>query len=106
MGENDALANIGVTGEWIWGDDAETTAYAQAYGDNRTLIFRFKAKGEEPFSLPTRVVNCYHDIDVSSEKATFRGRPEMRTALWATVALAGLCAPYRCYMSGRHYRSA
>lgn len=89
MGENDSLANIGVTGEWIWGDDAETTVYAQAYGDNRTLIFRFKANGEEPLSLPTRVANWYNDIDVPSEKATFPGRPSNGAAV-----LCGALEPF------------
>ena len=28
--------------EWIWGDNAETTVYAQAYDSNFTIIFSFR----------------------------------------------------------------
>lgn len=86
MKENEPLTKIGVVGEWIWGDDAETTIFAQAYGDNRTCIFRFKSDKRQPLSLTTRLVNCYNDIDIDDEKESFPRRPDMRAALWAAVA--------------------
>ena len=41
MGEQDALKALGILGEWIWGNDLETIVFAQAFGHQKTLIFRF-----------------------------------------------------------------
>ena len=87
MGEQDTLETLGVSGEWIWGNDHETIVFAQAFGLGKTLIFRFTldSKQQSP-SLATRIVNCYHDRTVDTTSATFPNRPTMRTAIWSAIA--------------------
>lgn len=75
-----------VTGECLWGDDAETVVFAQAFGMSKTLIFRFSLDPQNMTSLAFRIVNCYHDLDVSDTQASFNGRPAMRQALWTVIA--------------------
>ncbi|KYK59811.1 Protein kinase-like protein [Drechmeria coniospora] len=86
MYEDDALNKLGVVGEWIWGDDEETAVFAQAYGHGRTLIFQFASDQGRPFSLPSRIVNCYHDVQVTDPNASFADRPSMRAALWLALS--------------------
>lgn len=71
MVEQEALQALGGFGEWIWGDDAETTLFAQAFGDGKTLIFRFVVDQTEPESLATRVVNYFHDLKTINTRARF-----------------------------------
>ena len=47
MGEHDALEALGVSGEWIWGNDVETVVFAQAFGHGKTLIFQFMLDSEQ-----------------------------------------------------------
>jgi hypothetical protein len=71
------------TGEWIWGDDAESEVFAQGYGDQLTVIFRFKQnQNADPPSLANRIVSCYFE---AGEEHGFASREEMREALWAAV---------------------
>ena len=87
MGESDTLTALGVSGEWIWGNDLETIVFAQAFGYGKTLIFRFTlGSKQQSQSLTTRIVNCYHDLTVDSTSATFPNRPSMRTAIWSAIA--------------------
>ena len=87
MGENDTLTALGVSGEWIWGNDHETIVFAQAFGYGKTLIFRFTLDSKQQSQcLTTRIVNCYHDLTVDSTSATFPDRPSMRTAIWSAIA--------------------
>jgi len=34
--------------EWIWGDDEETTVFAQSYGEKHTIIFSFSLDRDGP----------------------------------------------------------
>lgn len=86
MGDQDELNALGVTGEWIWGNDLETIVFAQAYGLGKTLIFRFTIDSQASSSLATRIVNCYHDREVDGEFNTFPDRASMRSAIWTAVA--------------------
>ncbi|KAI0003448.1 hypothetical protein F4779DRAFT_634602 [Xylariaceae sp. FL0662B] len=87
MGEQDALNALGVSGEWIWGNDLETMVFAQTFGHEKTLIFRFALdNSQKSQSLATRIVNCYHDLTVNSTSATFPNRISMRRAIWLAVA--------------------
>lgn len=88
MEEQDALKALGVLGEWIWGDDLETIVFAQAYGNEKTLIFRFATDNTQPQSLTTRIVNCYHDLDSDGTDSSFSDRASMRIAIWSAVATA------------------
>lgn len=80
------MKNIGVKGEWIWGDDNESLVFAQAFGNSRTLIFQFEADESTPCGLPHRIVNCYHCIETDDANKSFKDRSAMRTSLWPAVA--------------------
>jgi hypothetical protein len=87
MGEQDALKALGISGEWIWGNDLETIVFAQAFGHQKTLIFRFGLDNtQRSQSLTTRIVNCNHDLTVDSTSATFPNRLSMRMAIWSAIA--------------------
>ncbi|WEW59252.1 hypothetical protein PRK78_004721 [Emydomyces testavorans] len=86
MSYQNALKALGVSAEWIWGNDLETIVFAQAFGNDQTLIFRFALDKAHPQSLATRIVNCYHDHTVDSTSATFPNRVSMRMALWSAIA--------------------
>ncbi|KAI9692025.1 MAG: hypothetical protein M1820_009600 [Bogoriella megaspora] len=87
MYEQESLLTLGVTGEWIWGNDLETIVFAQASGHQKTSIFRFAlAIAQRPESLPARIVNCYHELPVDSASATFPDRASMRMAIWSAIA--------------------
>jgi hypothetical protein len=86
MGEQDALKALGVSGEWIWGNDLEIV-FTQAFGHKKTLIFRFALDNtQRSQSLTTRIVNCYHNLTVDSTSATFPNRLSMRMAIWSAIA--------------------
>lgn len=77
---------LGILGEWIWGNDLETIVFAQAFGHQKTLIFRFELNYTQPSqSLTTRIVNCYHDRTVNSKSQTFPDRLSMRMAIWSAI---------------------
>ncbi|OBT60797.1 hypothetical protein VE03_09898 [Pseudogymnoascus sp. 23342-1-I1] len=88
MAEQEALQALGGFGEWIWGDDLETIVFAQAFGNEKTLIFRFVADNTQSQSLTTRIVNCYHDLDTDDLNGLFSNRASMRIAIWSAVATA------------------
>ena len=76
----------GFNPEWIWGDEAQSTVFAQVYGCGHTAIFSFVVDYDEPrSSLANRLVNCYHDLDLGDENVTFPDRSAMREALWRAV---------------------
>ncbi|KAL8945381.1 MAG: hypothetical protein Q9211_000090 [Gyalolechia sp. 1 TL-2023] len=59
----------------------------RVFGHGKTLIFRFTLDSkQQPQSLTTRIVNCYHDRTVESASATFPDRSSMRTAIWSAIA--------------------
>ncbi|KAI0105310.1 kinase-like domain-containing protein [Nemania sp. FL0031] len=73
------------TEEWIWGDDAETTVFAQGYGNDRTVIFSFRLDSSQiPTSLPNRICNSFHALEVP-EAESFPNPDEMRDSLWSAV---------------------
>lgn len=68
MSEAERLVALGATPESIWGDEDESIVYAQALGKGRAFIFRFLLNPDRlSQSLPNRIVNCYHDVDVPSK---------------------------------------
>lgn len=86
MEEQYALQALGVWGEWIWGNDLETVVFAQAFGHEKTLIFRFTLDNTQRSSLATRIVNCYHGVTSDSTSPTFSNRLSMRMAIWSAIA--------------------
>lgn len=86
MGEQHALETLGVLGECIWGNNLETIVFAQAFGHDKTLIFRFALNTQRSQTLASRIVNCYHDLTVDSSSAIFLSRLSMRMAIWSAIA--------------------
>ncbi|KAF3798895.1 hypothetical protein GCG54_00000328 [Colletotrichum gloeosporioides] len=68
--------------EWIWGDDAETTVFAQGYGNDRTIIFSFSLDASKPpTSLANHICACMHGIEVDDVSKSFEHSAAMREAL-------------------------
>ncbi|KAI5923652.1 kinase-like domain-containing protein [Camillea tinctor] len=87
MEEGEPVMMLGVTPDCIWGDRNKKTVYAQAFGQGRSMIFRFYLnRVNPPESLPIRVVSCYHGLPVLNEAHTFPDHVTMRTAIWSAVA--------------------
>ncbi len=87
MGEGQPLLELGVTPDCIWGDENETTVYAQVLGRGKALIFRFYLDpNNPPHSLSSRIVSCYDNLDVSNKEYTFQDLRAMRSAIWSTLA--------------------
>ncbi|CAF9904907.1 MAG: hypothetical protein GOMPHAMPRED_002983 [Gomphillus americanus] len=87
MTERRSLSALGVSPDSIWGDENETIVYAQALGQGKALIFRFHLNPNNPLgSLSSRIVSCYHDLEVSNEAFTFQNRGAMRNAIWSAIA--------------------
>ena len=86
MGEQHGLEALGVFGEWIWGDDAEKAVFAQAFGDSKTLIFRFVVDDTQPQSIATRVVYYFHGLEINGTSARFSDRASMRMEIWSAIA--------------------
>jgi serine/threonine protein kinase len=87
MGEQDTLNALGVSGDWIWGNDLETIVFAQAFGHEKNLIFRFTLDITQPSqSLATRIVDYYHGLTVDGTDSIFQDKLSMRTAMWSAIA--------------------
>lgn len=76
--------------EWIWGDNAETTVYAQAYGSGFTIIFSFGPNyvvlgRSRSSSLAHRISAYYHDPSSAGKDVGFVDRTAMREELWRAV---------------------
>ncbi|QYS96994.1 Protein kinase domain-containing protein [Trichoderma simmonsii] len=87
MGEVQALEALCVAANSIWGDEDETIVYAQVLGQGKAVIFRFQRSHDSlPESLPSRIVCCYHNLEVPDGAFTFQDRSSMRSALWSAIA--------------------
>jgi hypothetical protein len=71
--------------EWIWGDDEETTVFAQGFGSNLTVIFSFSLlKINACDSLASRICNKFHGLQAPAD-ASFPDSTALRKALWDAV---------------------
>ncbi|KAL7797922.1 kinase-like domain-containing protein [Trichoderma afarasin] len=87
MREGQVLEAINVAPDSIWGDEDETIVYAQVLGQGNAIIFRFQRSNDSlPESLPSRIVCCYHNLEVPDGTFTFQDRCSMRSALYSTIA--------------------
>ncbi|KAL6701710.1 hypothetical protein J3F84DRAFT_355556 [Trichoderma pleuroticola] len=85
--EGQALKALGIVPDNIWGDEDETIVYAQVLTKGKAFIFRFKRTPYIlPESLPSRIVCCYHDLEVKHGAFTFQNRNSMRNALYSAIA--------------------
>lgn len=83
--DQNALTSLGVACEWVWGNQARTAVFAQAYGMGRTMIFRFTGVAV-PTSLGSQIVNCFFDKDVTRQE-TLADTATLRNLLWSAIAL-------------------
>ncbi|UKZ48157.1 hypothetical protein TrVGV298_002393 [Trichoderma virens] len=70
----------------ISGNDEETTVFAEAYCGDLSLVFRFDLDISQPLSTSSRIVACFHDIQVDDDKQTFPDRGSMRQAVHDSIA--------------------
>lgn len=76
---------MGIEGDLVWGGDDESEVFAQAQNNDLCLIFRYSLHSKLPWSLPSRIVNCFHCLQVEDRKETFVDRDEMRKALYSSI---------------------
>ncbi|KAK1236862.1 hypothetical protein MKX08_007810 [Trichoderma sp. CBMAI-0020] len=77
---------MGITTTLISGDDDETAVFAEAYSGNLSLLFRFDVDVSQPLSTSSRIVTCFHEIEVDDEKRTFTDRESMRQAVYDLIS--------------------
>lgn len=78
----------------ISGNDDETAVFAEAFCGDLSLIFRFDLDVSQPLSTISRIVTCFHDIEVDDERKTFADRESMRQAVYDLISHAWpICAP-------------
>ncbi|EJT80668.1 hypothetical protein GGTG_00662 [Gaeumannomyces tritici R3-111a-1] len=77
--------------ERIWGDDAETTVFAQGYGLGHTAMFSFTLDpSKPPTAMLNRICTRFHALETSTEAGTFPNADIMRQALWKAVEVVWL----------------
>ena len=74
-----------VKGDLIWGDDNESQVFAEARTHELCVIFRYALNPNSPHSLPSRIVTCFHDLEVQDSNQTFSDRAEMREAVYSLI---------------------
>lgn len=75
---------MGVEGALIFAGDSESEVFAQAQSQEISIIFRYALNPKFPQSLPSRIVNCFHDLPVEACE-TFPHRASMREAVWSSI---------------------
>ena len=82
-------------GDVLWGDDEESSVYAEAHNNDLSLVFRFSLNSKRPRSIPNRIVNCYYDCAVSDQGETFPAKTLMFEAVYSTIRQVwGQCASH------------
>ena len=87
MPVHDILESLGIRNQWVWGGEcgSKSLVYAQAYGQDKTLIFLFEKDKQNPYGLNTRIVNCFHEVEVDPQ-STFASTDIMRDHIWLKIA--------------------
>ncbi|EHK48406.1 uncharacterized protein TrAtP1_009855 [Trichoderma atroviride] len=77
---------MGITTTLISGNDDETAVFAEAFDGDLSLIFRFDVDISQPLSTSSRIVTCFHEIEVDDEKRTLPDRESMRQAVYDLIS--------------------
>ena len=59
--------------------------FAEAHNGDLRLIFRYSIDSQRPVSLPSKVVNAFHDIETEDPGETFPDRRAMRKEIWSSI---------------------
>ncbi|KAL6689959.1 putative serine/threonine protein kinase, variant 1 [Trichoderma pleuroticola] len=77
----------------ISGNEDETAVFAESHSGGLSLVFRFSLDVTRPLSTNSRIVACFHDIEVDDEKKTFSDRESMRQGIYDLIShVWPLCA--------------
>ncbi|PNP51217.1 hypothetical protein THARTR1_08121 [Trichoderma harzianum] len=77
----------------ISGNEDETAVFAESHSGDLSLVFRFSLDISRPLSTSSRIVACFHDIEVDDEKKTFSDRESMRQGIYELIShVWPLCA--------------
>ncbi|KAL7781099.1 putative serine/threonine protein kinase, variant 1 [Trichoderma afarasin] len=78
----------------ISGNEDETAVFAESHSGDLSLVFRFNLDISQPFSINSRIVACFHEIEVDDETKTLSGRESMRQEIHDLISYVWpLCAP-------------
>ncbi|PNP48437.1 hypothetical protein TGAMA5MH_00475 [Trichoderma gamsii] len=78
---------MGITTTLISGNDDETAVLAEAYSGDLSLVFKFDLDVSQPLITSSRIVTCFHELEVDDEKKTFPDRASMRQAVYLASLL-------------------
>lgn len=70
----------------ISGDEHGTSVFATSYSDHLSILFSFPFEPWRPKSINSRVVACFHEINVTDPEFSFPSRKDMRQVLYASIA--------------------
>ncbi|KAK4062816.1 uncharacterized protein Triagg1_9686 [Trichoderma aggressivum f. europaeum] len=77
----------------ISGNEDETAVFAESYSGDFSLVFRFNLGISQPLSTSSRIVACFHEIEVDDENKTFSDRESMRQGIYDLIShVWPLCA--------------
>ncbi|KAK6444203.1 hypothetical protein FP744_10000451 [Trichoderma asperellum] len=84
---------MGITITLISGNEDEAAVFSEAYCGHLSSVFRFDLDVSEPLSTSSRIVTCFHKIEVDDEKKTFPDRVSLRQAIrGSTSHVRPICA--------------
>lgn len=72
---------MGITITLISGNEDEAAVFSEAYCGHLSSDFRFDLDVSKPLSTSSRIVTCFHKIEVDDEKKTFPDRISLRQAI-------------------------
>ncbi|KAL7953108.1 putative serine/threonine protein kinase, variant 1 [Trichoderma compactum] len=82
-----------ITTRLISGNEDETAVFAESHSGDLSLVFRFNLDISQPLSTNSRIVACFHEIEVDDGKKTFSDRESMRQGIYDLIShVWPLCA--------------
>ncbi|KAL7916868.1 putative serine/threonine protein kinase, variant 1 [Trichoderma velutinum] len=67
-------------------NEDETAAFAESYCGDLSVVSRFNLDTSQPLSTSSRIVACFHGIEVDKAKKTFPNRETMRQGIYDSIA--------------------
>ncbi|MCJ1449403.1 MAG: hypothetical protein MMC23_009923 [Stictis urceolatum] len=72
----------------ICGDDLETNVFASSYAGDLSILFRFSFDASQRRRINSRIVACFHDLEVDDAESSFADRAAMRLAIQSSISQA------------------
>ena len=86
---------MGIITTLITGDDQDTSVLVTSFSGDTSILFRFSFDASQPQSVNSRIVSCFHELEVEDAKCSFINREEMRQAIYSCIAeVWQRCASY------------